>query len=192
MFRIDRVCIPAVILLVLSIAATAMAGVSKTASTTNGTSTTLTFAPNIYAQTVVKSIYGTSDKAGSVFSIYGRSGKALVTEDATNAQKVIYVDNSAYAFTNADRVIYYHLSGGVCDATTIASATTSNVTLTAGISQAGAAGDVLYELSQQFSLPCGATSTPYTGTAIFYSPVESPVQIVLDATNACRQSATVD
>lgn len=155
---------------------------------TGSTSAALTFGPSS-GQTVVKSLYADSDKAGSVVKLYARSGNKLIpTANATNGATVIAIAGTT--LTTNDVVVYAH-ANGVLDTTTIVTATSSNATLAAAITVAGSAGDVLYEVSQQGQISVGSNTVSTAGEAVFATPGDSPLYCVLDGTSAAKLQVTV-
>lgn len=168
----------------------------------SGTSSAaLTFGPQNGRQ-VIKSVYATTDKAGGVVKFYARgsAGKAAPTATPTNGATVIYISNPSYAtsagFYTNDVVTYVH-ANGTLDQTTVAACTASNVTLTAGITVAGATGDYLYELTQQGQILVGLAGTGAgtndvltTAGDVFAVPGDSPCYVVLDGTSSATLQAT--
>ncbi len=174
----------------------------ETKFATGTTSAAVLFGPASGRQ-VVKSVYAATDKAGGAVKFYARgsAGKAAPTELATNAADVIYIANPSFAttagFTTNDMVVYVH-ANGVMDYTTIAGATASNVTLTAGITVAGASGDYLYELTQQGQIlvglagaAVGTNDVLHTSGDVFAVPGDSPCRAVLDGTSNAVLQATM-
>jgi len=157
---------------------------------TGTTAAEVTFGPNPYSQTVIKAIAAESDKAASVVKIYSKTAKYFPTTSPTNGATVIAIANTGTAVTNGDHVVYWHADGTV-DKTTVASATTSNITLAAAITVAGADGDAVYELGQDWQIDLGAASLEKTGD-IYYSPADSPVYVVADGTSACFVAVSID
>lgn len=145
-------------------------------------------------RTVVDAVNGSTDKAGGLLSFYAKSAKYLTLAAPTSGATVISIANTTGSLTNNDMVAYVH-ADGVVDYTTVASATASNVTLAAGVSQAGAVGDGVYELSLQGLYLAGAT-TAGIGTNdtfnlegnVFVTPPDSPLRVTLGGnTNAILQ-----
>lgn len=155
------------------------------------------FGPNV-KESIVTFIHAESDKEDSDIKIYAADGNKLApTSNPTNAATVIAVDNTGYLLTTNDLVMYVH-EAGTLDYTTVSEATTSNVTLAAGITVAGASGDYLYELTQQFQVGVGYAGTgegtnDYKNLAgeVFETPSDSPLRIVVDGTANAVVSATV-
>ena len=157
---------------------------------THATSSVLHFAPRAN-QSAVISICATSDKAGSVIDFFAKTGsEQTVTATPTNGATVVYITNTGLAMTTNDVVVYYHDTSGTMDGTTVSAATTTNITLAAGITEAGNASDVVYEVSRQGQVAVGSNSVNLSGSAIFCTPKESPIRLVLDGTAACKLSAT--
>lgn len=147
--------------------------------------------PPVPQEQWITSLFGETDKKGGTIKVYTRSGDARqVTSAPTNGAVAIELDNVGPQFTNSDVVVYAH-DDGTLDQTTISSVTATNVTLTAGVSQAGAVGDFLYEVAQRLDLEAGA-STAAVGTNTYrdrenefllHVPRNSPVYVVLDGTS---------
>ena len=162
-------------------------------------SAAVTFGP-VPGRQAVKSVYATTDKSGAVVKFYARggAGKAAPTTSPTNGAQLIYVDNTDNAYTTNDVVVYVH-ANGTLDQTTVSANTTSNLTLAAGITVAGATGDYIYELTQQgqvaFDTAGAAVGTnkhgKFEGT-VFDVPGDSPVYIVLDGTSNAVLQATAE
>ena len=143
----------------------------------------------------VRGLYAKSDKAASVVKFYLRYLTAVPTATPTNGAEIIYISNASFAssagFTTNDIVVYSH-ANGTLDRTTLSAATASNVTLAANITVAGATGDKLYKLTEQFELPLGATSLNPAGSYICAVPGDSPLYIVADGTAVVSCAATTD
>jgi hypothetical protein len=96
-------------------------------------------------------------------------------------------------------VVYVHANGTVDYTTISSSANATNVTLAAGISVAGAAGDYLYEVTQQGAILLGIPGTGY-GTNetinlagdLFATPGDSPLYVVVDGTSNALLQVTID
>lgn len=179
---------------------TAMAQETKYASGT--TSAALTFAPGV-SRTVVDSVYATSDKEDGAVAFYARgsAGKVAPSATPTNGQMVISVANASFdssaGMTTNDRVVYVH-ADGTTDYRTISASTATSVTLSAGISVAGATGDYLYEVTQQGAIvvgfdgaAAGTNDTLAASGRVYVTPADSPLYVVLDGTAACKLMVTV-
>ena len=186
------------IVMLLAAAMVGHAGESKYAA--HATAAAVTFGPGA-SHTVIESVYGVSDKLASECKIYARTGNAYApTSTPTNGATVIAIANTGTAVSTNTAVVVYVHKNGTLDVTTVSAATTTNVTLAAGISAAGATGDYLYALSQQGSLAgtvqatAGITNILYKaeGGAVFESPGNSPVRVVLDGTAAAKVTVTAD
>ena len=140
---------------------------------------------------VVQGVYAKSDKAASLIRFYGvgGAGRVPVTATATNAATVITCVNTGYALTNADVVVYAYADGTFAK-NTIGSATTTNVTLGTAITKAAKTSDVIYEMTQQFQMACGTNTVSQFDAAVFYTPLKSPLYVVLDGTSACTLGIT--
>jgi hypothetical protein len=168
---------------------------TKYSTSSTATSPALTFGPNVSGKTVVTAVSASTDVTLGAVKFFARDSKYLPTTVATNGATLIRIVNTGIAVTNADKVVYMHASG-VCDYTTISSATTTSATLTAGISVAGAAGDALYKITQAGQIVVGANATAVgtnallnlAGECIFATPGDSPLYVTVDSgTNSCLQ-----
>lgn len=164
------------------------------------TSAAVTFGPT-RGQMVVKSINATSDKLNSAVTLYARPSslsKYAPTATPSLSATHIKITNTGYALTTNNSCVYVH-ANGTCDYRTISTATLTNVTLSSGITVAGAAGDYLYEVTAQ-----GAAVVGYYGTGtgtndalnlsgdLFAVPGDSPLYVVLDGSGTAKLMVTVD
>lgn len=164
----------------------------------------VTFAPGRSA-TVVKSIYAVSDNASGTLTPYvvGSSGKKALTATPTNGQTTIALSNASFTaaagLTTNDLVVYVH-SDSTCDYRTISAATSSNVTLSSGISKAGTSSDYVYEIVAHTPLNVAfAGAGPGTndvlnlsGEAVYVTPGNSPLRLVLTGSATTNLTVTVD
>jgi hypothetical protein len=183
------------IVAVVLMAAAAMAQETKYATSSTGADPNMTFAPKFQPQ-VVKSLQTSCDVALGAVKFYTRTGKYAVT--GTNSATVVKIANTTQAVTNGDIVVYVHANGTI-NKDTIASCTTTNVTLSTGISIAWSSGDYLYEVEQSGQIVV-ADNSAAAGTNkladfsgdVFVIPADSPLYAVMDgATNTCL-SITVE
>lgn len=181
----------------LGAACALIAGESKYASGT--TSAGVTFGPAT-GQTVVESVYATSDKVSSAVKFYARggAGKVAPTSSPALAATNILVSNTSYALTNNDHVVYVHANGTVLHST-ISSCSTTNIGIANALAVAGASGDYVYEVTQQgeiivgfYGTGTGTNDTLATSGTVFVSPGDSPVYVVLDGTGTAKLQVTVD
>lgn len=144
----------------------------------------------------LESVFAVTDKADATLSIYSwDEAAALQPTVAPAATNIVYVDNSS--LTTNDMVVYAHMDGTL-DYRTVSAATTTNVTLSANLSQAGSTSDMIYELSESGRLPFDTTGagvgTNKIGT--FEGPVVwrglPPVRTVIDGTSNAVLQATSD
>ena len=174
---------------VLSAFVVSVFAANETSSYATGTtSAAVTLKPSD-AGYVVQGVYAKSDKATSLIKFYGvgGAGRVPVTATATKGATVITCVNNA--LTNADVVVYAY-ADGTFENNTIESATTTNVTLGAALTQAGTTSDVIYEMTQQFEMACGTGTVSQFDAAVFYTPRKSPLYVVLDGTSACTLGIT--
>jgi len=182
-----------VALMVLAIVSVVYAGESKYASGT--TSAAVTFGP-ASSQLTVKGLYAVTDKSTASLKLYAWDKvKPESPTTAPAATNIIYVSNSDSQYGTSDKLVYVH-SNGTVDYRTVSSATTSNVTLNAAISQAGTTSDKLYELTQVFQPDFDVTGAG-VGTNK-YGKFEGdvwvglgPLYIVVDGTSNAVINATV-
>lgn len=157
----------------------------------HATASAVSFGPGSH-QTFIKNIWAKSDKAGSVLTFYTRSGAPVApTAVATNGALIISVANTGNVLTTNDVVQYVHANGLILQ-TTVASNTDTTVTLATGLTQAGAAGDRIYELSSAAVFPVGAGTLSLQGDALWVSPANSPVYATLDSNTNGYLAITVD
>jgi hypothetical protein len=183
-----------IVLLILLVALPALAGDSKYQVTTSGTTAAVTFGPaSSGAPFTVRGLSMVSDKTDSVLKFYARGGAGRVapTTSPTNGATVILIANSTYGFTNSDHVVYAH-ANGVVDKTTVSSCTTTSITLAAAITAAGATGDGVYELTQQYQIPCGTSAVNLNGGYVYSTPSDSPLYLLLDCGTNGTLSVTTD
>lgn len=165
---------------------------AETKFASGSTSAAVTFGPGTVL-TQIKSAYATSDTAAGYLKIYARggAGKRAPTATPTNGATVISILNTGNAYTTNDIVAYVH-ANGTTDLRTVSENTTTNLTLSSGISVAGAAGDYVYELTQQGQITVGSGNLATAGDYVFATPGDSPLYCVVNATNACAVQITAD
>ena len=186
----------------LAIAGTALAELESKYAT-GSTSAAVTFGPKKTAGCILKSLFAVSDKLSSVVKVYARPAslsKFLVSITLSNGATHIPITNTGSAIGNSATVVYWH-ANGTCDlrATAGSGNSATNITLSSGISAAGASGDYVYLITQQGSMQVGFWGTG-AGTndvlslqgEVFGTGADSPLYLVLDGTSACTINATVD
>ena len=174
---------------VLSAFVVSVFAANETSSYATGTtSAAVTLKPSD-AGYVVQGVYAKSDNAASLIKFYGVGGAGRVPVTATAAQGATVITCVNNALTNADVVVYAY-ADGTFENNTIESATTTNVTLGAALTQAGTTSDVIYEMTQQFEMACGTDTVSQFDAAVFYTPLKSPLYVVLDGTSACTLGIT--
>ena len=131
---------------------------------------------------IIKNLHAESDKAAGLAKVYARTGKGLtVTSAPASGATTILVANASAQLEDNDLIIYQH-SDGTVDYSTVASTnTTVSIVLNDAISQAGTAKDRVYELSQQGQFDVGAATVTYTGEALFATPNDSPLRVLVDS-----------
>jgi len=192
-----------VMLLVLLIACLCVFAERETKYATSSTASdpAVNFGAGTALSTVELVSFSCDSRLGTL-SFYSRPAalsKFAPTSTPTNNQSVIYITNTGIVVTNSDTVIYQHVDGTL-DYRTISSATSTNVTLSSGLSQAGSAGDYLYEIAVQGQIVVGGTTTgPGTNSVdtitgpVFVTPVgNSPVRAVLSSETNTALSVTLD
>lgn len=161
-------------------------------STTGTNAVSLTFGPVPYGQILVKGLYAKSDKATAVLKFYSVGSEGMVTPTAspTSGAQVVSIENPAHAISTNDYVAYCHVSGAV-DITTVAESATNSITLTTGVSEAGATGDQVYHLELAYQLPVGSTAALNpNGDFIYATPGNSPLYMLLDCSTNAALAAT--
>ena len=167
------------------------------------------FPPDVYGQTIVKSIYetddGTSTTILSKLMFYAKGGGGRLTPLATNANTsttIFRISNtSAYLYTNSDLIVYYHPLGDTVDYRTVSSATTTSVTLDSAISPSQVSGDTMYEITLQGEIDlrnAGETNSAgfasvnkIIGDYVFATPTDSPLRVTADLTGGANSNVTL-
>jgi hypothetical protein len=163
---------------------------SETKWATHATASTAAFAP-APGGISVKSVFATSDKAGSLVKFYGRTGNRYATTAApTSGATVVALVNTGTAITNANIVAYVFANDRI-HVSTVASATTTNITLDVALPAAGAIADRVYKLGQVGQIGVGATSIIAAGE-LLRTPSDSPLYVVLDSTSAGSLQVTAE
>ena len=185
-------------LTLLLVGSMVFAGESRYASGT--TSAAVTFGPQS-SQSVIKSLYATTDKAGGTAKLYAWDQVATLTPTAapTNGATVIAVANSAGALTTNDMVVYVHDTGTV-EYRTISASSTNSVTISSALTEAGTTGDRIYELAQVAQLDFDSSGAgvgtnkygSFSGDAVYVSPGGSPIYAVVDGTSNSVVNVTRD
>jgi hypothetical protein len=131
------------------------------------------------------SLLAQGDDSTSTIKFYAWNQAAwkAPTANATNGATVISVSNAGLTLTTNDIVVYVHASGAYEAAATVTNATTTNVTLSAAITAAGASGDKIYELSQNWQVNNSTVAVQVAGSQIY--DAIGPVYIVASGTGAC-------
>lgn len=182
-------------MMVMGLALMAVAAVaqeSKYSTSSTGTDPAVTFSPKNGRQ-IVKAVSASVDVANGVVKFYTRVAKYAVT--GTNSATVINFTNPLAAVTNGDTVVYVHANGTAEYDLCAAGGTTTNCTLTTGITSAWASGDYLYEITQSGQIVVGLSTTAAGTNAIlndsgdiFVVPGDSPLHVTSDcATNGMLQ-----
>lgn len=189
--------------ILMSAAIVAMAGSKTTKYAAGTTSATALFGPNVYGQLTVLSCNATTDKEDGVVKFYARgsAGKTAPTEEEVLSETEINIANASWnaaaGYTTNDMVVYVH-ANGTCDYRTVSAATATNVTLSSGISVAGASGDYLYEVTLQGEIIVGfdgagvGTNDTINAQNCFATPNDSPLYCVLDGTSNAVLTVTVE
>lgn len=142
-------------------------------------------------QLVVKAMSAVSTGTAATVKYYARTGsKVAPTVAPTNGNTVILVANTDNVLTTNDLVAYVH-KGGAVDYTTVSANSATSVTLAAGITEDGAEGDYIYELSLQGQRNLGAAAVDIAGDAIFATPSDSPLRVLNDGTGGNSLTVTV-
>lgn len=158
---------------VVMFSVSAMAGESKTASGT--TNAAVVFGPSS-APLTITSIYTTTDLLTSTLKVFSwnqvkaSSPSNVVADIVTN---VVLLSNPSFAYTNGDTVVYTH-DDGTLDYRVVSTATTSNLTLSANLSQVGSTADRIYEIALSFQPGFDATGAD-VGTNKFGTFESAPI-----------------
>jgi len=173
---------------------------SQSKFATGSTSAAVTFGRKD-APLRVKSFSATTDKTGGVLKIYAKGGGGgyVPTTAAAISTTNIWITNTGGAVTTGNSVVYQHVNGTVLYATIVGAISTTNVYLSSPLTVAGAAGDKLYEVTEQYRALVGTYGTGsgtndrlnMAGSDLFVAPGDSPVYMVVDGTSASTISATV-
>jgi hypothetical protein len=172
------------------LAPSVQAGQSKYAS--HATAAALNFGPSPYGQQEVSAIFAKSDKATAAVKLYMKGGaeKALITAAPTSGAVTVSISNSGNAFTTNDLVVYVHGDGTLLY-TTVSGNTTDTVTMATGLTQAGAVGDALYELTQQGEFSLGTTALNEGGHTLWVVPADSPLRVLADGNTNVVVNVTI-
>lgn len=192
MNRKNRILALAAMVLTGVLSLAAFAAESKYTTSAAG-SAILTFGPSPSGFKLT-GLYAQSDTTTAPVVFYGRgTGSKRYTPSATptNGQTVIALANTAIATSNGDHVVYVH-ANGVLDKTTVASATLTNVTLTAAITATGASGDYLYEITPVFQVNTSSGLISEFGGHIFAVPGAWPLGLVMTGGTNLILGATTD
>jgi len=153
------------------------------------------FAPNRNESSLLAIQVDSADPT-AVVEFYGKSQRATPTALPTNGALVVFVSNSANEFTTNDLVVFFHAALDTVDYRTVSANTASNVTLSSGISAAGAAGDQLYELEQKGEIALGAASLNLAAGAadapLFVMGDDSPFRILVNGTGSVVTATVSD
>lgn len=168
-----------------AIAAIAMAGESKYDTETSGvTSVVFKHQDAGWKTEFTSANHGTS--AAKLIKFYGRkdtSPMMYFTGSETNAATVIDVANTGIASNDTIAVVYS--DGAAPSIHTVTAATTTNVTVSSGITQAGTTKDFLVELGQVGQIYVDATSKAVNADYRVYTPGSSVLYVTMEtATNA--------
>ncbi len=183
----------ALAVLVVAIIAVSVAIAAESQYAAHATSSVIRFGP-APAGFRVMHVYAKSDKATSVLEAQTAAAKRFPTAIATNAATVISLSNVGNSFGDStnNRVLYVHADGKIHD-TTISASTASNITLTAGLTQAGAAGDAVYRMGTAAKWPVGSSAAlTLSGGYIWAVPGDSPLRMVLDSSTNGYLTVTTD
>jgi len=174
----------------LSMVCSVFAGDYQSKYVAHATSSAINF-PASKGSLVLKTLHAESDKAAGLAKVYARTGNAKIVSSANDAGTTILVSNVGAQFVANDLIAYQHADGTLDYSTVASTNTTVSIVLNDAISQAGTAKDVVYELSQQGQFDVAAATVSYIGDAVFTTPDNSPLRIVVDSTSAGYVTATV-
>lgn len=143
-------------------------------------------------QTVVSSLNAWSDKAAAQLKLYtrGGAGRIAISASSTALATVVWCDNADSGLATSDKVVVQH-ANGLAEYATLAGASTTNVTISAGTTYACAVGDYIYEVTQAGQFYVGSNTALNIAGDVFATPGDSPLYATLDATSNVVLSVTV-
>lgn len=168
----------ACVMTLMALVFAAHAAETKFASTSSGTSATVTFGPDPYTQQEVTAVLASSDSAAGVVRYYAltsSTNKFAVTTASTSGAQIVYFANSGQTVNTNDVVVYWHASGRVVGTTVASGAQTGQVTLATGIGETGTTNDRVYKLSQVGQHTIGTTALNIAGYTVLTVPQDSPL-----------------
>ncbi len=185
-------------------ALSALAGETKYDGDYDGTVTTsaaVLFGPNRSGQLKVVGLSATTDKEGGVVKFYARGGSAKRTVAGAQAAAATHIGltNTGMGLNTNDLVVIAHASGTVEYGTVSGPNTTTNITLSSGLTYALTTSDQVYEVTQQGLKLVGLAGTG-VGTndvcdlfgTVFVTPSDSPLYVTLDGTSNTVLQVTVE
>jgi len=181
-----------------------LAGETKYDGTYGGaadTEASVLFGPNQYGQLKVVGLSATTDKDGGQVKFYARGGSGKVAVGGAQAAAATHVGltNTGMGLNTNDTVVIVHATGRTEYRTVSGPNTTTNITLNSGVTYALTTGDYVYEVTQQGFKLVGLAGTG-AGTndvcdlfgAVFITPTDSPLYVVLDGTSNTVVQVTVE
>lgn len=142
---------------------------------------------------LLTAVDATSDKVGSKVTVKNRTAHPtsyIVTGAGATSQAVIPIAAGTTGIASNDLVVVTG-DGYAAYSGTVVGVTASNITLSANLTSACAAGNQVYEMATVYTFAVGSNSVNRTGSPLVKTPKDSPILIQLDSTAAGELSATV-
>lgn len=139
----------------------------------------------------VTSAESTSDLAGSLITYQAKlvtTPTYRVTASGSTSQAVIAL-NATTGIASND-VCYVKPASGLGYVVTVIGTTSSNITASANLGTAVAAGDTVAEINTILTVPVGAASINRNGVGLVKTVGDSPLRAVVTGTSACALGVT--
>lgn len=177
-------------------AAIAASRMTRYATSTSDAPARVVFGP-ARGSTLVSHVAYSCDKALGKLTFKARQGNALVPSKI--ASTVVDMDNTGFTLTNNHEIVWVYATGATPEFRTIASATTTNVTLNAALDGTGTVADRFYRVTTQGVVVVGANNAA-AGTnsigsmsgSVFATPGNSPLVVELESTTNSAVQVTVE
>lgn len=130
----------------------------------------------------------TSDKSGSVITIFTPSAEKTASLATNASQAVVYLDNSATTFAAGDCVVFRRIVDDSYQRLTVSSATTTNVTMVQNLGATVAIGDIFYRMTSRGTIAVGAATKELNAAsgALINGLSGKPLLVDIDGTSACQ------
>jgi hypothetical protein len=153
----------------------------------SGTTSSYISSANASGQAVYQYVSATSDLSSSALTFYTAGSPATVTLATNSGQTVIYATNS---FSGSDVLVIRSVANDTYQRGVVSSVTTSNITLSANLSFALAAGDKVYKMTSAGSIPVGAaTKEVVSAGGYWHGQKGKPTLVDLTGTSTCKINA---